>query len=281
MRIIERYPFRLVNAVLKALRQEVKRRYQLGALEAGQHVDELDVWLTSPEDYEEIYDATTDVRLDPAVVVKARNTEMRCLVDKLNAYKYDSVDNCPKTTGKRPIPVKWVDVNKGDAQRLDVRSRLAVVETKNRTTLSEEDNAQTFSASPPYEVLLLVSFVMSPRDTDEKNHVLMFIDITRAHPHCTMRRRMWVQLQAEETRSEEEGVCGLLLRSIYGLRDAGVNFEQLTRQVMDKVGFTCALWTPCVFVHRERNMQACVQCFFEQLKVHRSVGARPLTGRCA
>ena len=49
MRIIERYPVRLVSAVLRALRQEMKKRYLLGALEAGQHVDEPDVWLTSPE----------------------------------------------------------------------------------------------------------------------------------------------------------------------------------------------------------------------------------------
>ena len=51
--------------------------------------------------------------------------------------------------------------------------------------LTEADNAQTFSASPPYEALRLrVSFVMSPRNHEEKSHVLMFIDITRAHPHC-------------------------------------------------------------------------------------------------
>ena len=133
MRITERYPVRLVNVVLKAQRQEVKKRYQLGTLEAGQHVDEPDVWLTSPEYYEEIYDAITGVRLDPALVAKARNTEMSFLVDELNAYKYDSVDNCLKTTGKRPIPVKWVDVNKGDAQHPEVRSRLAVAETSHTT----------------------------------------------------------------------------------------------------------------------------------------------------
>ena len=68
------------------------------------------------------YDAVTGVQLDPALDAKARNTEMLFLVDKLNAYKYDSVDNCLKTTGKRPIPVKWVDVDKGDAQRPAVRS---------------------------------------------------------------------------------------------------------------------------------------------------------------
>ena len=128
-----------------------------------------------------------------------------------------------------------------------------------RTTLSEEDNSQTFSATPPYEALwLLVSFVMSPRDTDQKNHVLMFVDITRAHPHCTMRRQVWVELPAEDPRSEEEGVCGLLLRSTYGLRDAGMNFEMLTRQVMDKLDFNCGLWTPCVLGHREKNMQTYV-----------------------
>ena len=193
----------------------------------------------------------TGVRLDPALVARARNTEMRFLVDQLNAYKYDTVDNCLRTTGKRTIPVKWVDVNKGDAQRPKVRSRLAVAETTHKTTLSEEDNAQTFSATPPYEALrLLVSFVMSPRDADEKSHVLMFIDITRAHPHCTMRRQVLVQLPAEDPRCEEEGLCGLLLRSIHGLRDTSMNFGQLTRQVMDTLGFTCGVWTPCVFVHR-------------------------------
>ena len=61
-----------------------------------------------------------------------------------------------------------------------------------------------------------------------------------------------MELPAEDPRSKDEGVCGLLLRSIYGLRDAGMNFDMLTRQVMG------GLWTPCVFVHREKNMQAYV-----------------------
>ena len=107
----------------------------LGQTETHVDVDEHDVWLASLEYYEEIYDAITTMRLDLALVAKARNTEMRFLVDELNAYKYDSVDNCLKTTGKRRRPVKWVDVNKGDAHRPEVRSRLAVAETMLRTTL--------------------------------------------------------------------------------------------------------------------------------------------------
>ena len=99
------------------------------------------------------------------------------------------MDNCLKATGKRPILVKWVDVNKGDTQRPEVISRLTVVETKHRTTLTEADNAQTFSATTPDEALhLLVSFVMSPRNHKDMSHVLMFSDITRAYPQCSMRR---------------------------------------------------------------------------------------------
>jgi hypothetical protein len=64
MRIVERYPLRLVNAVLKALRQEMLATYELNAMEAGQHVDEPDIWQTNSEYYQEVYDAITGVRLD-------------------------------------------------------------------------------------------------------------------------------------------------------------------------------------------------------------------------
>ena len=43
---IERYIVSLVNVTLTALRQEVKKRDQLGALEVAQHVDEPDVCVT-------------------------------------------------------------------------------------------------------------------------------------------------------------------------------------------------------------------------------------------
>ena len=58
MRVVERYPVRLVNAVLRALRQDVKERCQKRAMEAGHHVDEPDVWLRNPEYFEEVNDAT-------------------------------------------------------------------------------------------------------------------------------------------------------------------------------------------------------------------------------
>ena len=75
-----------------------------------------------------------------------------------------------------------------------MRSRLTVAETRQWTTLTEDDNTtQTFLATPPYEALRpLVSFTMSLRNSQQRAGALMFIDITRAHPHCTMPCEMWI-----------------------------------------------------------------------------------------
>ena len=55
-------------------------------------MDEPDVWLTSPEHYEEVYDAITGAQLDPSLVAEARNAEMTFLIVQLNAWKYDTVE---------------------------------------------------------------------------------------------------------------------------------------------------------------------------------------------
>eukprot|EP00971_Amphidinium_carterae_P317227 6306678-Amphidinium_carterae.1 len=59
------------------------------------------------------------------------------------------------------------------------------METRWNSTVT--DVAQTFSATPPFECLrMLLSMLMTPLDEGEQNHVMVFIDITRAHPHCRM-----------------------------------------------------------------------------------------------
>ena len=176
---------------------------------------------------------------------------------ELGAYTYDTVSNC-RAAGGNLVPTIWVDVNKGDDAHPNVRCRLCVAETKGRTTLDLGDPTQTFSATPPYEALrCLVSMVMSPRTREEESHVLMFLDITRAHPHCDMKRKLWIRLPKEDPRSTEEGTCGLLLKSMYGCRDAGQNFELFTREVMvDRLGFECGVWSPCLYTHTERDLVA-------------------------
>ena len=136
---------------------------------------------------------------------------MNLIVTDLKAYEYDTVDNCYAHTRKAPLPLLWVDVNKGDELAPEVRSRLCVGETLFRTSMDLHCAAETFSATPPYEALrLLVSFTMTPRNAKEESHGILFLDVTRAHPHCFLTRKVWCKLPPEDPRSKEEGLCALL-----------------------------------------------------------------------
>ncbi|CAK0840427.1 unnamed protein product, partial [Prorocentrum cordatum] len=259
MRIIERYPPRLVAAVLRGLRREAIARGQLGALEAGPHLDEPPVWDAYPEYHAEIVDNIGGAALDPELVAAGRKEEMEFLRG-LGAYVHDAKQRCREETRRDPVPMIWVDVNKGDDRKPTVRCRLCVAETRYRTSMDLGGPSQTFSATPPYEALrMLISFCCSPRNAEEDQHVLMFLDITRAHPHCEMKRQLWVKLPAEDPRSAEPNVLGLLVRCLYGCRDAGQNFELLVRETLEgKMGFSCGVWCPCIYRRGDGKLAAYV-----------------------
>eukprot|EP00959_Pyramimonas_sp_CCMP1952_P216753 4532901-Pyramimonas_sp.AAC.1 len=125
------------------------------------------------------------------------------------------------------MPTGWVDVNKGQPDAPQVRSRLVVKETRYHTNL-DTSGGSSFSQTPPYEALrMLCSCQMTPASQMQVDYVIIFIDITRAHPHCKMRRKVWVVLPPEDPEAAEPGARGLLERSLCGLRDAGQSFELL------------------------------------------------------
>ena len=124
----ERYPPRMVRAVLWAVRDDMRAAGFLAALDAGQTVEEHTIWDAYPEYYQNVHDTTSGVKLDPELIARARAEEMDFVKKDLDAYHYDTVSNCKAKTGKSPVPVSWVDVNKGDAQRPSLRSRLVVCE---------------------------------------------------------------------------------------------------------------------------------------------------------
>jgi len=243
-----------VKAVLKALRAELIDRRILGALDAGATADEPEPLQLHPEWYQHVVDQSTGKHLPPELVAQARMDEMG-FVRKMKIWEYDTIDNCVAATGKPPITVGWVDINKGDDDHPKVRCRLVVQETKRQTTIDPENTAAVFSATPPYEALrLIISSLMSPRTPEEQEHVLTFIDISRAHPHAPMRRDLWIKLPAEDPRAHEPNICGKLLKCLYGSRDAGQSFELLVHDFMTSRGFQVGLFTPCTFYHRDKGL---------------------------
>eukprot|EP00971_Amphidinium_carterae_P195845 3886384-Amphidinium_carterae.3 len=81
---------------------------------------------------------------------------------QLKAYSYDTMQTCWQRTGRKPVPVKWVDIDKGEPCNPKIRSRLVVQETRFHSTITDE--AQTFAATPPVECLrMMISMLMTPR----------------------------------------------------------------------------------------------------------------------
>ena len=121
-------------------------------------------------------------------------------------------------TGRGPVGGRWVDVNKGDSENPNYRSRYV-----GREFNCGDKRDDLFAATPPLEALkMLLSLAASqcarPRT---KPHKLAFIDISKAYFHAPAQRLVYAQLPDEALEPHERGkVCGRLNYSLYGTRDA-------------------------------------------------------------
>ena len=144
--------------------------------------------------------------LDKEMVQRARQEE----IDEYRmheVYTKVAISESWKETGKPPVQVRWIDINQGDSEHPDYRSRLVAKEIK---TDKRDD---LFAATPPLEALkLLISMAMTEgigyeKGREETGMKLEFIDIRRAFFHAPARRKVFVQLPEEDA---EEGMCGRL-----------------------------------------------------------------------
>ena len=61
--------------------------------------------------------------LDPREAKRARQEEIT-YVRKMKLYDKVPIDECYRVTGEAPITVRWIDINKGDREQSNYRSRL-------------------------------------------------------------------------------------------------------------------------------------------------------------
>ena len=164
---------------------------------------------------------------------------------QLGVWVYAKDEECQRELGRRPLSVRWVDIDKGDSDRPDYRSRLVVQETKAQSTIAGDDIGAVFAATPPLECLRLVCSMVMSSDPAE-GRILRFLDISRAHPHCEIKRTLYIRLPEEDPMSQEIGTCGLLRMALYGTRDAGQNFELTTAETVIGAGCDQSAFSPCV-----------------------------------
>ena len=138
------------------------------------------------------------------------------------------------------IPTRWVDLDKGDKDGPKVRFRLVCQETRGRSTLGVEDWSSVFAATPPYEAfrLQLNAAMTGPRaDNPDDDLVLTFFDISRAHLHSPLMRKVYISV---------EGRVYNLLKAMYGLRDAGASCDRKVTSTLDDSGFKEGSFSPCL-----------------------------------
>ena len=82
-----------------------------------------------------------------------------------------------------------------------------------------------------------------------------FIDVRRAYFHAKARRDVYVALPAEDN---QPGMCGKLVKAMYGTRDAAQNWEEEYCDTVMGLGFDRGMASPCAFYHRERNLRVVV-----------------------
>ena len=86
---------------------------------------------------------------------------------------------------------------------------------------------------------------------------LGFLDVKRAHFYSAATRERYIELPAEAKKPGED-VVGKLLKSLYGTRDAPLNWELQIRKVMVALGFKQGKSNPCIYFHASRDLRTVV-----------------------
>ena len=115
------------------------------------------------------------------------------------------------------IGTEWIDINKGDDSKPDIRSRLVAKDFK------ADDRPELFAATPPTEAMRIILSEAATMGKEEK--VIMINDVRRAYFYAKALRPIWIELPEEDYTEEDmkEDRVGLLEMSLYGTRDAARN----------------------------------------------------------
>ena len=160
-------------------------------------------------------------------------------------------------TGKAPIPLGWLDTNKGDDVKTNYRSRMVVKEFKGK--YKGLTAAKLFSSMPPLEALKLLASMVVSKKMSKRNMPLKVavFDISRAHMYGVAQRKVYVDLPEGD---KEEGMCGILNRSLYGTRDASHIWQSdyVNHFCGPSGGYKQGVSSTAVFLNEEQDAQGMV-----------------------
>ena len=208
----------------------------------NKHVELDNLWAQPEEKLKQYWDDVSGKTLSAELVQAARAEEIK-EATAMGVWVKVPRAEAFTVTGRPPVGTRWVDTNKGDEKMPKVRSRIVAQE------LRRESDFNLFVATPPIEfVKYIVSRVASGQDKKEKS-CLMVQDIGKAFFHAPATRAIYVELPSEALDPEDKDVCGKLEKSLYGTRDAALNWSLQYTRVLLNMGFQKGSSSPCTFFH--------------------------------
>lgn len=173
-------------------------------------------------------------------------------------------------TGRPPISVRWVDVNEGDGDDPNYRSRLVAGQLK----ATDFSGKAYFALAPPLESLrTVISMAMTTTGShrpiyDPKSPQRMqisFVDVKRACSNAKIDREAspcFVELPQEHPDTGK--MCAELLRRVYGTRPAANVWQEEYSTALVRMGFEQGMASPNVFRHSARK----ISCSMHEMISH-------------
>ena len=149
----------LCKALLRGIRVQLIMTGEMGLNTVGIGVPEEETKCQEmlEEEWEKFYDSVSGTELNTKMVKAARLEELT-EIRKRKIYDKVPLSECWSKTGKKPIKCRFVDVNKGDNETPNYRSRLVAQEFN-------DGSPAHFAATPPLEaVKTLFSLGASQQD---------------------------------------------------------------------------------------------------------------------
>ena len=197
----------------------------------------------------EFMDDISGAPLMKELAIEARKAEMQ-FFKKLGVYT-----KVPREKWMRAISTKWIDQNKGDEKCPNYRARLVGREIKRSQRLD------LFAATPPLESLkLIISICASNQFHEDPAHrfVVMANDVKRAYFYAPATRPVYITIPDEDYEEGDEHRVGRLNLSLYGTRDAAMNWAAKYTEVLRGLGFQVGSASPCNFFHGGRQISVTV-----------------------
>ena len=224
----------------------------IGQVEArpSPHDEEASHWKEMYDGMEFLDDVNGYVQLEKDLVVAARKLEIDYF-RKMGVYT--KVSRTEATNGKfKVISTKWIDTNKGDTKNPNYRSRLVGREIK------KDKRLDLFAATPPLET---IKFLLARAAQEQKRNNpwrIGTIDVRRAYFYAPSRRPVYVEIPKEDRQPGDENMVGKLQLSLYGTRDAAMNWAMEYTEHLGKLGFVQGVSSPCNFAHKAMELSVTV-----------------------